>query len=176
LRPITKPDIIGARITDVHSASNVLDGFDCTFTYFTVDRGIAFAMPSPGYRWQTTEVPPVARRLPDTYVWESYKIEGCWPSMRFIPEPSTTIDIIKRLKQRTIAGVHCLKMDKELGFYKPDDAVLLFDDGSQAYCITGAPHGTGATGLHYITDPGQLLKMDDLVDFFDVPIEDCKPQ
>lgn len=46
--------------------------------------------------------------------------------MRFIPEASTKIDTIKRIKQRTIAGVYCHKMDEELGFHEPYGALLVF--------------------------------------------------
>jgi hypothetical protein len=155
----------------VHSTFEDIGGYDCTVIYFTVDRGFSFTMPVPGDRWRTTDVPHAAERLHDEYDSPSFKIEGSWPSMGFIPEASTKIDTIKRIKQRTIAGAYCRKMDEELGFHEPDDALLVFDDGSQAYCVTVAPHGTGATGLHYLTESDRLLKPGDLVDFFEVPLE-----
>jgi hypothetical protein len=167
---MTKPDIVGARIIDVHSTFQVLDGYECTTIYFTVDRGFSFILPIPGFQWERIEVPPTAERLPDGYLSKSYKVEGSWPSVRFIPEPPTKNDVIRRIKERTIQGVYCRKMDEDLGFYEPDDSLLLFDDGSQASCVTVAPHGTGATGLHFRTDVGELPKIRDLVDFFEVPI------
>jgi hypothetical protein len=161
-------DIVGARITAIHSTFEV---GDCTIVYFTVDRGFSFSMPVPGCEWQTCEIPYSAEAWADEIVSESYKVEGSWPSMRFIPEAPTTIDIVKRIKQRTIVGVYCRRMDERLGFYDPDDSLLLFDDGSQASCITVAPHGTGQSGLHYRTDVDQLPKVAELVDFYSVPLD-----
>ena len=86
-----------------------------------------------------------------------------------IPEPPATVDVIKRIKQRTIVGVYCPR--KKFDCYDPDDSLLLFDDGSQAYCVTVAPHGLGATGLQYRTDVEGLPKASELVEFFDGPPE-----
>jgi hypothetical protein len=170
MRLITKFEIIGSRITEVHATFEDLNGCDCSTIFFTVDRGFSFALPEPGHPWKTAELPPSAERLSDQSSSESYKVEGSWPSMQFIPESSSVVDIIKRIKQRRIAGVFCQKMDQDLGFYEPDASLLLFDDGSQAFCVTVAPHGTGGTGLFYRT-VDDLLKLDDLVDFFQVPLE-----
>src|SRR5262249_35856207 len=150
MRQIAKPDVVGARITEGHSTFEDFGGCDCTVIYFTVDRGFTFSMPIPGELWKTADVPTTAERLRDEDDSPSYKTEGSWPSMRFIPEASTKIDTIKRIKQRTIAGVYCRNMDEALGFHEPDDALLVFDDGSQVFCVTVAPTGTGATGLHYV--------------------------
>ncbi len=166
---ITKPDIVGARVTDLHSTCENLDGYDCTTIYFTVDRGFSFILPTPGFSWEKAEIPAGAGLLPDESFSQSFSVEGTWPSMRFIPDPPTKIDIIKRIKARTIQGVYCWKVDEDLGFYEPDDALLLFDDGSQAFRVTGAPHGTGAAGLHYRSAD---CEHSELIDFFEVPIED----
>jgi len=169
---ITKLDIVGARITDVRSKYEDLVDYecDCTTIYFTVDRGFSFTMPVPGYPWESCEIPSTAERLPDEYVTESYKVEGPYWTRRVIEEQKK-FDAIKRIKQRTILGVYCPKMDEELGFYEPDAALLVFDDGSQASCATVAPKGLNATGLYYRTDVSELPKIFDLIDFFEVPSE-----
>ena len=151
---ITKPDIVGARITDLHSSSSEdLDDLDFTRVYFTVDRGFSFELPTPGYEWETIVVPPAAECLPDEYLSWSYNVKrGRLFGLRITPETPTKVDLIKRMKERTIQGVSCWKLDEELGFYPPDSSLLLFDDGSQAYCVTVCQHGTGQSGLHYLTD------------------------
>jgi hypothetical protein len=201
---ITKQDIVGARITEVYSTFEDLEGCDRTVIYFTVDRGFSFTIPNLGGEWRRSEVPPTAERLPDQHVWKTFKIESrverrprllwklfgwilgeknattSWTAgtpvpldksreLRITPEQAITADVIKRIKQRTILGLYWPKMNENLGFFAPDDCLLLFDDGSQAYCVTVAPHGLGATGLHYRTDVAELPKASELVDFFDVP-------
>jgi hypothetical protein len=151
MRQITKPEIVGSRITDIHAIVEDFHGCDCTTIYFTVDRGFSFTLPEPGYEWKTVEVPPTAERVP--------------PSLRYIADPPSFGDVIERLKQRRILGVFCRKI------YEPDASLLLFDDGSQVDCVTVAPHGTGATGLNYRTNVDELLKISELVDFFEVPLE-----
>ena len=98
-------------------------------------------MPWPGNVWETVEIPASAERLGDEF--------------------------LKQFTQRTIAGVYCPKMDVQI--YSPDDALLVFDDGSQATCITVLPQGLGMTGLHYRTHRSQLMKLANLVDLFTVP-------
>ena len=163
---ITKDDIAGSRITKIHSSYEDMDGCDCTTVYFTTDRGLVFTMPYPGYRWE----------LPDQYEENSYAVRKHFFFWRkFVRQDSRTIDLIRRMKQRSILGVFCPKMDEDLGFYEPDEAFLRFDDGSRAYCTTVAPHGTGASGLHYITNPEEI-EDEDLVDFFVVPLVDEEPK
>jgi hypothetical protein len=171
MHPITRSDIVGARITEIYSTFEDRDGYFCTVIYFTVDRGFTFILPVPGFRWHTAEVPSSAERLPDESQPRSYRIEGSGRPLRFISEETVADDTIKRIKQRTIAGVYCRKMDPELGFHPPDDALLVFDDGSRAYCVTLGPHGVSDTGLHYQTDVRELPPAADLVDFFDVPLD-----
>ncbi len=173
---ITKDDIAGSRITKIHSSYEDMDGCDCTTVYFTTDRGLVFTMPYPGYRWEATEIPPDAEELPDQYEENSYAVRKHFFFWRkFVRQDSRTIDLIRRMKQRSILGVFCPKMDEDLGFYEPDEAFLRFDDGSRAYCTTVAPHGTGASGLHYITNPEEI-EDEDLVDFFVVPLVDEEPK
>lgn len=170
---ITKPDIVGARVIDVRATFEDLVDYecDCTTIYFTVDRGFSFTMPVPGYLWERAEIPRTAKRLPDESIEESNKFEGPYWARRYVLNPPKTFDIVRRIKERTILGVYCPQMDREIGFYEPDSALLVFDDGSQASCVSVAPKGLGATGLYYRTDVSELPKIDDLVDFFDVPLE-----
>ena len=172
---ITKDEIAGAKIVKVHSTYENIDGYDCTTIYFTTDNRLSFAMPSPGYKWKRSEIPVDAQELPDEYEEESYLVKNHWFfGRKFVPQTPRKIDLIKRMKERSIIGVFCPTMDEELGFYEPDDAFLLLDDGSRVHCTMVAPHGTGGSGLHYITDREVLANAGELVDFFSVPLEDVE--
>jgi hypothetical protein len=134
MKLICKQDIVGARVTDIHASYEELYGCDCTTIYFTVDRGFTFNLPCPGHEWLRVELPPDAEPLPDEYGEESFRVKkGWWFGTKFVQEPSRKIDIVKRIKERVIAGVYCPKPDEGLESYEPDDAFLVFDDGSRFF-------------------------------------------
>jgi hypothetical protein len=129
-------------------------------------------MPYPGHRWESAEIPSNAKELPDEFEEESYLVKNRWPfGRRLVRQKPRKNDLVKRMKQQSIVGVFYPKMDEDLGCYEPDAAFLLFDDGSRAYCTLVAPHGTGASGLHYIADHKDFEADEKLVDFFSVPLE-----
>jgi hypothetical protein len=170
---LTKSDIVGARIFDIHADGDAADGLDCAMIYFTVDRGFSFLLPTPGYPWNRSSIPAGAERLLDEYVIPETKVlDPTYPTQRFVLVSSTTVDDrVRRIKERTILGVYCRKLVGPNDFYEPDECFLVFDDGTRAYCVTVAPHGTGSAGLHYRSDLCQLPKVTEFVDFFAVPLE-----
>lgn len=170
MQPIDKADIVGSRIAEIHATHENHDGCDFTSIYFTNDRGITFTMPLPEHEWIQEKVPEDAEEVPDEYEEMYYAVQRCFLFWRkLVPTESRTIDLVKQMKSRKIEGVFCAKLDEELEFYEPDDVFIGFDDGSRAYCISVAPHGTGASGLHYITDSDISDEKGEVVDFFSLP-------
>ena len=172
MRSISKADIEGARIVDIHETYELLDGgLDCRTIYFTVDRCFTFVAPFAGMEWNSVELPKNAKRLEDEVVIPGFAVKRGWFGwQRFVPLPSTTNDTVKQIKQRTIAGVYCAPFDEELGFHYPGDGIIVFDDGSQASNTVVAPHGTGAAGLYFFTGE-KCTPLAELVNFFTIPIE-----
>jgi hypothetical protein len=169
---IAKEDIVGARIVDIHSTFERENDLDVHVIYFTVDRGFTFTLPHAGFPWDSVEVPPNAKRREDEVVVESFAVKRGWFGFtRFVREPSSIDDRIKQIKQPLIAGVHCGPFDKELGFYYPGEGTIFFDDGSRASNTIVAPSGTGAAGLHYYKPSECTEPLDQLVDYFTIPLE-----
>jgi hypothetical protein len=179
MKRIRKEDIAGARITAIHALGEELPaegegGVDCTSTrvFFTVDRGFTFTLPRPGRRWFSEALPPGAEAMPDESVEEWYRIVTDRSSrMEFVPGEPRKIDVVRRIKARTIAGVFCDKEDEAPGYDISEDAFLVLDDGSQVSCLAVAPKGIG-TGLCYETDAGEIPGPEARVDFFAIPVED----
>jgi hypothetical protein len=174
MRSINKADIVGARIVDIHDTYELLEGgCDCRVVYFTVDRGFTFVTPTAGSPWTTVDLPASAKRLDDEIVSDAFAVKRGWfGRKRFIRLASTTIDTVKQVKQRLIAGVYCGPFDKSLGFHYPDDGTIVFDDGSRASNTRIAPHGTGAVGLYFHKGSDRCTPVEQLVDYFTIPVED----
>jgi hypothetical protein len=142
---IKKADIIGSRIIAINQTHEIDDGGnDCCQVYFSADRGFTFTTPFVGVPWQTSDVPGTAQPF----------------GMRLF---SAAKRFVRQLRKRTIAGVYCCPEE-------PDSALLVLDDGSQLYNNVVAPHGTGGAGLYY-RKPGKARPLDQMVDFFDVPLD-----
>jgi hypothetical protein len=172
MRSISKADIVGARVVEIHGTYELLDGWlDCCTIYFTVDRGFTFVAPVAGMAWTSEELPKNAKRLEDEKVIEGFEVKRGWFGLtRLVRLPSTTNDTVKQIKQRTIAGVYCEPFDEEIGCHYPDGGILVFNDGSQASNTVVAPQGTGSAGLYF--RPGsECTPLAELVDFFTIPIE-----
>ena len=170
---ISKADIVGARVVEIHETYELLDGgLDCCTIYFTVDRGFTFAAPFAGMPWNTEELPKNAKRMEDEVVIEEFEVQRGWFGLtRFVPLPSTTNDTVRQIKRRTIAGVYCARFDEKLGYHYPPDGIIVFDDGAQASNTVVSPHGTGAAGL-YFRPASKSAPLEELVDFFTIPIEE----
>ncbi len=160
--------ILGAHIVDVFQSREIEDAIDIVISYFTVDRGFSFAMPFAEEPWETCDIPENADRLEDVEKIPSFKVVrkvfGLFQTLD--EEAPIVVDIVKRIKARTIAGV-CCRYDREFEMYYPFEGFLILDDGSQVFNTTGAPLGTGAAGL-YLTDK-EKVDEDGLVDYFTVP-------
>ena len=171
-RSISKADIVGARVVEIHETYELLDGgLDCRTIYFTVDRGFTFVAPVAGMAWTSVELPKDAKRLEDEVVIEGFEVKRGWFGLtRFVRLPSTTNDTVKQIKQRTIAGVYCEPFDEELGCHYPGDGIIVFDDGAQASNTVVAPQGTGSAGLYFFTRE-KCTPIAELVDYFTIPIE-----
>ena len=170
---ISKEDIVGAKIKEVHSACEIYEGYHHETVYFTTDRGLTFKMPFPGFVWEATEIPENAEALPDERIEESYLVKNSWLfGRRFVRQPDEVNDLVKRMKERTIAGVFCPRMD-DIECYGPDDAYLLFDDGSRAFCFSTTPQGI-APGLHYVSKTDGAADEDIAIDYFSVPTIDTQ--
>ena len=172
MRILQKSDIIGARIVDIHECCELLHGdLDYSLIYFTVDRGFSFVTPNAGFLWHAVEVPGNAKHLMDEVTIESFAVRRSWfGGTRFIREPNTCDDTVKQMKRRLIVGVYCASIDPDLGFRYPEEGRIVFDDGSQAFNTRVAPHGTGAAGLHYHTNSEHYTSLDELDDFFAIPV------
>ena len=171
-RRIQKTDIVGARVVDIHATGELENGLDVCVIYFTVDRGFSFTLPNAGRPWDSVEVPPSAKRMEDEVVIESFAVKRGWFGFtRFVREPSSIDDRIKQIKRRLIAGVYCEPFDTELEFYEPGTSSIVFDDGSRASNTIVAPSGTGAAGLHYYKPSECTGPLDQLVDYFTIPLE-----
>ncbi len=171
---IQKGDIVGTRIVQIHETYKLSNGWlDCRQIYFTVDRGFTFITPSAGIRWTSLELPHDARQLPDEFVSDEFAVKRGWfGRLRSSRLPSTTIDIVRQIKQRRISGVYCGPFDEKLGFHYPDDGTIVFDDGSQASNTVVAPHGTGGAGLYFFPAGSDRCKRrEQLVDYFSIPLE-----
>lgn len=168
---ITREMIEGAKIVDLHETYEISDdGLDSRIIYFTTDRGFTFTVPFAGALWETCEVPEGAEQLQDEIVSYSYKVvRRILRRPRFVEEPSTIIDTVKRIKSWKIAGVYCGTYDDELEFHYPPDGVIVFQDGSQASNNMVAPHGTGA-GLYFRESEG-APNLAGMVDYFTIPID-----
>lgn len=162
MEAIRREDIEGARIARIHSTFSEADGLNFTVIYFTVDRGFSFTLPAmAGQAWFKCEVPAEAVEEEDEREEGSFKIQRNWFGMvKFIPQPPRKIDWVKRIKQRTIVGIFC---DRAYQTH----ILILFDDGSQAHCLVGAPDGVGG-GLFWDSKE-QGAPVADLVNFFELP-------
>ncbi len=169
---ITREMIEGAKIVDLHETYELSDdGLDTRIIYFTTDSGFTFTVPFAGALWETCEVPEGAEQLQDEVVSYSFKVVRRFlRKPRFVEEPSTIIDTVKRIKGRKIAGVYCGAYDDELEFHYPPDGVIVFQDGSQASNNMVAPHGTGAAGL-YLRESEAAPDLAGMVDYFTIPID-----
>lgn len=154
MKQIRKEDISGTRVTNIHSLDQIIEGSEITSHYFTVDSGISFSLPYPGERWTVVEVPKQATIVVDEY----------WLYRR-------KFDLIQKIKEKTIESVYFPKLDPELGFYPPNEAMLVFTDLSYSYCVGYAPNGL-PEGVFYVTKEQSALKRKELVDFFDIPVKD----
>jgi hypothetical protein len=176
MRIIQKADIVGARIVEIYEACELSSesDYESSVIYFTVDRGFTFTTPYAGQAWITIELPANAKRCADEVVSDAFAVKHGWFGlMWFVRLPSTTIDTVKQIKLRRIAGVYCRKFDRSLGFQYPDDGIIVFDDGSQASNMVAAPNGTGGAGLYFFAnDSGRCTPLDQLVDYFTIPLED----
>jgi hypothetical protein len=173
MRDIQKPDIIGARIVDFHEKYELLDqGLDCRQIFFSVDRGFTFVTPTAGIRWTTVALPEGSKRLPDDYALVDLSAKRDWFAFLRFGRPSAKVATIGRIKQHRISGIYCGPFDEKLGFHYPDDGIIVFDDGSQASNNVVAPHGTGAAGLYLSSaDSGRCTPLEQLVDYFSIPVE-----
>jgi hypothetical protein len=174
MRKINKSDIVGALIIDIHETYELLDGgLDCRTIYFTVDRGFTFETPTAGSPWTSVDLPASAKRLDDEVVSEAFAVKRGWlGGERVVRLPSTTDDTVRQIKQRRIAGVYCEPFDERLGFHYPDDGIIVFDDGSRASNTRVSPHGTGAAGLYFHAGSERCTPVDQLVDYFTIPLEE----
>ena len=171
MRAIKKTDVVGARIVDIHETSEPSEGLDNRVIYFTVDRGFTFITPFAGQPWYTVEVPTEAARLEDVIVQPVFAVKKGWSGrMRFKPLPPETSDIVRQIKQKVVAGVYCGPFDQTLDFYHPDDGTIVFEDGSQASNNMVAPQGTGGAGLCFRTDSLHCTPLDQMVDYFSIPV------
>lgn len=161
---IQKADIIGARIVAVRTIdSETEDGLYHSDVYFITDRGFSFCIPCPGYPWETVEVPPKAKPLPDEY----FTGHRCWKK-NFPFYVKETVPVVGDIKPHAIAAVLCPSMDPCLGFHEPDTSIILLANGSQISVVSVAPHGIGAGLIHV---PKKRAKpLEKLVDFFAVPL------
>lgn len=168
---ITREMIKGALIVEIHETYELSDdGLDTRVIYFTTDRDFTFTTPFAGVQWETCKVPEKAKKLEDEVVSYSFKVvRRFFGMLRFVEDPSTVIDTVKRIKTRRIAGVYCGAYDESLEFHYPPDGVIVFEDGSQAANNMVAPHGTGAAGL-YFHEAEYAPDVSDLVDYFTIPI------
>lgn len=168
-RVLRRDDIVGARITDVHGTFEVVEGLNHSRIYFSVDSGITFELPYPGFEWVSASLPPDAEKLEDEFVEDSFSVKRGWfGRLRFTREPPETNDIVKKIKERPIRGVFCRKLDDPDDVYGPDPAFIVFEDGDIAYCMSVAPNGI-STGVFY-RSADEVEEMGDLVDVFDLPI------
>lgn len=149
---ISRTDILGARIVEIHGVSDDQGGVDCIDIYFTVNRGFSFMLPMAGEDWQTTAIPPEAKRFAD-----AWKPNGA----RF--------DVVRQIKMRTIRSAFIIRENNDRWLVMPGSCLLEFDDGSQLYCVACAPHGTGGAGFYFQTDSELLFAKDCLIDFFAPP-------
>ncbi len=167
----------GSRIVSLHETYELSDdGLDTRIIYFTTDRDFTFTTPFAGASWEKSEVPKEAEELEDEVVSFSCKvIRRFLRKPRFVEEPSTINDTVKRIKSRKIAGVYCGAYNDELEFHDPPDGVIVFQDGSQASNNMVAPHGTGAAGLCFRESEG-ATDLVGMVDYFTIPIEQHSEQ
>jgi len=166
---ITREHIVGAKVTAIHMTS-VDDGeYRDTATYFTIDRGLTFMLPCPGLEWSACELPEGAEELPDETLNPVFAVKRGWfGKLRFVEEPPQKIEVVRKIKERTIVGVFCHRVDSD-GVYFPDAAFLQFDDGSRAFCVSSAPEGIAGGLFHRPPEPDQQPQ--DFISIFDVPLE-----
>lgn len=161
--------IVGAKVTAIHLTSVDDDEFSYIAVYFTVDRGLTFQLPCPGQEWFVSVIPEGAEELPDETSVPVFQVKRGWfGKVRVLEEPPQKIEVVRKIKERTIAGVFCHRVDDD-DIYMPDDAFLLFDDGSRAFCVSSAPEGIAGGLFHRPKDPNE--KTADLISIFDVPLE-----
>ncbi len=163
---ITKTDIVGSSIIQIHILEGKERGYPTCDVYFSVDKGFTFNLPWPGSIWKSTEIPQNANELPDVDWIDTYKPVTKWKFWKtFEKTAPEKNDTILKIKTKKVAAILCPKIDEELGFYEPDSSCILFDDNSHVYCISCAPQGI-PIGIFYET---VLQDKDDWMDFFYVP-------
>jgi hypothetical protein len=169
MREIKRADIVGARIVDIHETYEASGGLETRIYFFTVDRDVTFSIPYAGAIWTDCELPSNAVRMENEYVEKNFELkEGLFGRLRFEETAPTTVDVVKRIKQRTIVGVYCVPFDDGSDFDCPGQGILVFDDGSQASNTMVVPEGIGA-GLNYCEGGSEAcVPMDQLVDFFTI--------
>lgn len=153
MNAIRKADIVGARIVAISYTYQVTEsGLDERPIYFTVDRGFSFLMPFVGAQWQTTEIPEGAK---------PFVPPGGWLA-RILKSPERKI--LEQIGKSAIAGVFGDPT-------RPDETVILLDDGSRISNTMVAPHGTGAAGLYYFSRFEKGSSLDQMKDLFDLPLD-----
>ena len=137
-KPITRSDIVGARVVDVFEKHKLNEGLDFTLTYYIVDRGFCFTIPFPGARWEMIALPRDVER-----------VEG---------------KMVDEICKRKIAGV-CVSKPAESGAKDPREVRVELDDGSWFYDLPVAPQGLGWTGARYF--PPDKVEREKFIDFWE---------
>lgn len=171
MRAIRQEEIVGARITRIHSKLIPLDSPDTLESnaiaiYFTVDRGFSFTLPSGRDALVTAEVPHDAKEEPDSHVVKEIDLGRRWfGRIKITPWPPEICDEIRQVKQKTIAGIFCLRdeMRLESGLAS---SLIGFNDGSQAYTIGWSPDGI-PDGL-FLLNREQAIPMAELLSVFEL--------
>lgn len=171
---ITRDMILGARITKIYETYDLADGLDTRITYFSCDRGFSFLAPIAGQVWETTEIPPDAKLLPEMQTISSYAVERTWwGGEKWVKKPDKEDDAVLRVTQATITAVLCGAFDPNLGFHYPWDADFLLSNGYRISCNAVAPHGTGSAGVHISPPDATVENVANSVDYFSIPLDDA---
>lgn len=169
MKVIKQEDLIGSKVTSIFCEN--IEGEHCNYTatYFLTDRDLSFMLPFPGEKWESVEVPETADELQNTWIEESYRVKHRWLlPPKFIPEPPITIDIVKRIKEKTILGIFCFKED-EHDLYEPESLFIQFEDGTRLFCPIAAPQGI-PTGF-FVQEIEEYNEDIPIINFFDIETE-----
>ncbi len=148
--------IKGAKIESIHAVSKHEEGMFYFSGYFTCDRGFTFCLPTGGYPWETSVVPPDATELRDRKAFLGSLVSWFRPR----EQCDRTIELVTR---SPIAEVRCDHQFSDLDFYDPEGTTLQFEDGGRLYVRYVTPEGIGA-GLVYL--PKGVGSVSRTIDYF----------